>query len=181
MAMFLLILFGLPGKSASQDNWQKVSDLHPDKYVTIGSLATSPVEVMTIGPSTADSEKPNQHYIVIKFCAKDCSAANLNRVDIVLTDMFNPDFLSYKIKHKGVNLGGATGRSSDDFHLVWTFKQWGTARIIQVECNEQFCDKKFAMNNIDKIDRFTFGSEDTASAYYRVKSTIDETKELEAG
>ena len=110
MAMFLLLLFGLLGKSAAQDNWKRVSDLDPDKYVTIGSLATSPVEVKTIVPSTADSEKPDQHYLVMKFCATDCFAANLYRVDVVLTDMFNPNFLSYKIKYKGFNLGGATGR-----------------------------------------------------------------------
>ena len=76
--------------------------------------------------------------------------------------------LDYTIKHQGtIKEDGYTKMTSGE--LVWTFEK--VMSLINVQCNQATCDENISVENLHKIDRFRFGSGDTASLYYRVNST----------
>ena len=78
--------------------------------------------------------------------------------------------LDYTIKHPGtIKKDGCTKMTSGE--LVWTFKKGFLMSLIHVQCNQATCDDNISVKNLHKIDRFRFGSGDTASLYYRVYST----------
>ena len=75
--------------------------------------------------------------------------------------------LDFRIKHQRTIEKGYTQMTSGE--LVWTFEMW--IFLINVQCNQVTCDENISVKNLHKIDRFRFGSGDTASLNYRVYST----------
>ena len=141
--------------------------------VITNTLTNSPVEVKTIPIANLDGR-----CLAIEFCSGECSEETLERFEVDFITTEGGMYFHFNIKHGGVTTTGETAVSSKE--LVWTFQPMVLFQSIFITCNQKTCSEVFLLENIVKIDRFRFGSEDTASLSYRVNST-DESTTIDPG
>ena len=163
LVLVLLAMLVLSEAKGGGSGWKPVN-----KSSIISLNSESTIEVKT--ELQLNSREVRLRHLVIDFCSTECNAEHIQRIEIDYTRRAGNAMLDYTIKHQGtIEKKGYTQMTSGE--LVWTFKIEIFPSIILVQCNQATCDKNILVKNLHKIDRFRFGSGDTASFYYRVNST----------
>ena len=159
--LVLVLLAILVLSEAKGGGWKPVN-----KNSEISISAESTIEVQT--EMQLNFHDARHLYLVIEFCSTECNGEHIQNIEIDYTPR-RGTAMDFTIKHQGtIEKKGYTKMTSGE--LVWTFKK-GMSELIHVQCNQATCDDNISVKNLHKIDRFRFGSGDTASLNYRVYST----------
>ena len=170
LVLVLLAMLVLSEAKSGGSGWKPVNKNSEIRF----NSAESTIEVKTeLQLNSPEIEiEPDVRRLVIEFCSSECTGRGEQnqRIEIGFTRRAGKAMLDYTIKHPGtIKKDGCTKMTSGE--LVWTFKKLIFSSMIHVQCNQAACDKTISVPDRQKIDRFRFGSGDTASLHYRVYST----------
>ena len=162
--LVLVLLAMLVLSEAKGGGWKPVNKKSEIRF----NSTESTIEVKT----ELQLDSTDVRHLVIEFCSTECNGEHFQRIEIDYTRRprrAGNAILDFTIKHQGtIEQDSYTQMTFGE--LVWTFNVISPS-IIHVQCNQATCDNNISAENLHKIDRFRFGSGDTASLYYRVYST----------